>query len=303
MNIAFCSNQIALIGLGPTVSSLISNCSDSSKLSLWFLCAGLNDKDKNNIKRLVESAHFRGKLFFIDFDPVAEFGNFRSLHGDWTTYGRLLLAELLDTEENVLYLDSDLIIEIDVLMIEEFDFKDKALAVVQGGSLNYALDHDFLNGKLGLPLDSHYFNAGVIFFNLTKWRANNLKEQCLNIARKYPNDLLSVDQTILNAVFNSNYEYLPAEFNCQWVANWERPEVAKKMILHFVGSPKPWDSFGRQLHNGYDTWVKNLSYEWARSYYKKGIKDAIRLWNIRKSYFRTLKAILIEKQNHLKMAK
>lgn len=89
MNIAFCINRLALIRLGVTVSSLIRNCSDSKQITLWFLCAGLLKEDKSNIEQLLANEGFQGKQHCIDFDSVAHFGSFRSLHGDWTPYGRL----------------------------------------------------------------------------------------------------------------------------------------------------------------------------------------------------------------------
>ena len=278
-----------LIGPGATVSSLIRNSSDSGKLSIFFLCNFLEDNDKDNIQKLLNEENFKGHSFFIDFDPLVSFGELRSLHGDWTAYGRLLIAELITTD-TVLYLDADLIVEIDVLEYQEFDFKGSALAAVCGITLRHALDNPFLHGRLGIPLDSRYFNSGVLLMNLKLWRINNYKEQCLAIARKYPGELTSHDQTLLNAVFNDTVIELPKAMNSAWYALKNRPTTADKMILHYLGSPKPWDIGGSFLHKGYHTWFSYLNKSWDKLYGKTTQDSIVRAWKIRRSYFRLIKA-------------
>lgn len=287
MNVAFCINRLALIGFGVTVCSVIRNCSAPKKLKLYFLCAGLKNQQKADIRQLLASENFTGTHHFIDFDPIASFGSFRSLHGDWTTYGRLLLPELVN-EDRILYLDSDLAVEVDVLDIEKFDFDGKALAAVHGGVLVDELEHNFYINKLKLTPNSQSFNAGILLFDLQQWRQKNLKEECLKVARLYPSELLSCDQALLNAVFAGRFAKLPASFNCTWLPYLLRPKTADKMILHFVGSPKPWDPLGFLIHNGYNVWKKYLNQNWASLYAGFTVSDVRRTWNIRKSYIRCI---------------
>lgn len=289
MNIAFSINKLAIFGLGVTISSLIRNCSNCEKLNIWFLCSGFSHKDKSCVIDLLEKESFGGNYHFIDFDPVFHFGMFHSLHGDWTTYGRLLLAELIN-EDRVLYLDSDLVVELDVLQVENFDFDGKALAAVFGCSLEYTLENKFFTSKLGLSSDLETFNAGVLLINLNEWRLKNIKNICLSIAKNYPLEILSNDQTLLNAVFAGNFAKLPKAFNCEWYSHSSKPCVSENMILHFVGSPKPWDPWGFLMHNGYQTYRKYLNKDWASSFnsYNFNIASFRRIWNIRRSYFKSI---------------
>jgi lipopolysaccharide biosynthesis glycosyltransferase len=285
MNIAFCINRLALIGLGVTVSSLIRNCSDSGNLSLWFLAMDLNLEDKENIVQLLEKENFKGKHLILDFNPNSEFGEFNSLHGDWTTYGKFLLPEIIN-EERVLYLDADLVVELDVLDAEEVDLKGYAIGAKYGSMLKFALDGAFITKAFGLPPESDYFNAGILLFNLQMWRSEKIKDFCLSLARKYPNELVSHDQTILNAAFSGSFARLPENYNCAWNANGQKPQVAQKMIIHYAGSPKPWDIGGKIIHAGYNTWIKYLDSDWSKSYYRITSKSLKRLWKIRRSYVR-----------------
>ena len=285
MTIAFCINSTAMMGLGPTLSSLIRNCAESAALNIFFLCGELQENDQLNISNLLVREGFKGKFQFIDFNPQEIFGTFRSLHGDWTTYGRFLLPELLNASR-VLYLDADLIIETDLLMLEDFDFGGHALAAVSANRVKHALDRPFLNGKLQVPMDNSYFNAGVLYFDLDSWRLNDYKETCLSLARTYPDELISHDQTLLNAIFSDRFTRLDKRYNCAWYAHASRPKTADKMILHFLGSPKPWDPGASFIHNGYETWKKHLDPEWGKAYHHLNIRRA---WNIRRSYLRVIR--------------
>lgn len=287
MNIAFCINRLILMGLGVTITSLLRNCSESKKLNFWFLCSNLGLREKNKIVNLLLSENFEGKYHFIDFDPFKIFGNLASLHGDWTTYGRLLLPEILN-EDKVLYLDADLVVEVDVLELEEFEFNGLSLAAVGGGYFKFALGQKFYIEELGIDPNLEYFNAGVVFLNLKEWRAKDLKNTCLKIASIYPQDLPSHDQSLLNIICMGQFAKLPDSFNCSWLADKNRPQVAEKMIMHFVGSPKPWDPFGFIIHNGYRTWRKYLTNSWKSNLFHLNLMSLLRVWHLRNSYVRCI---------------
>ncbi|MGN7204113.1 glycosyltransferase family 8 protein [Pedobacter sp. SAFR-022] len=293
MNIAFCNNRLGLKGLHVALASLIQNCSDSSKLALWFLCAGHSEKDKRNIAKLLNQEGFGGKFSFIDFDPYATFGSFRSLHGDWTCYGRLLLVDLIP-EDQVLYLDSDLVVEEDVLKVEQFNFDGHCLAAVGGGRFKFTYGNKFYADRVGLDGNLEYFNSGVLLLNLREWRIKNIKEDCMKIGRQHALELPSVDQSILNILCSGHFAKLPKSFNCEWSPISQRPEASTKMILHFIGSPKPWDPFAFLIHSGYQTWSKYDRKNWITRLSGVTTADLVRAWNIRRSYVRSFKDKLVQ---------
>ncbi|PVY38673.1 glycosyltransferase family 8 protein [Pontibacter virosus] len=287
MNIAFCINRLGLVGLGATLSSLIRNCSNQSRLKLWFVCADMKDNEKLQIVKLLKMEGFSGTYSYVNYNPKLHFGAFPSLHGDWTAYGRLLLANLLE-EDQVLYLDSDLIVEEDVLKVEAFDFVGHILAAVGGGQFKYTLGNKFYIKTVGMPPEAEYFNSGVLLLNLKAWRQVDVFSRCVEIARKYPVELPSHDQSLLNIICSGNFAKLPPSFNCEWEAYESEPQVADKMILHFIGSPKPWDPLGFILHNGYSKWLKYADKEWSAFFQQITIAELVRVWHIRKSYIRTV---------------
>lgn len=287
MNVAFCINRKALRGLGVTLTSMLRNCSDSKKIKLWFLCAGLREKDKKKIMELLDSENFLGLQYFIDFDPIEHFGTFNPLHGDWTTYGRLLVPEIV-RGDMVLYLDADLIVEVDVLEIANFDFNNHVIAAVGGGRFRNTLGNKFYVERLKISPDLEYFNAGVLLFNLNEWRVNKIKEKCLNIAKGFSMELPAYDQSILNIYCMGNFAKLPSSFNCSWLADQPRPNIANKMIIHFMGAPKPWDPLSFFLHNGNREWKKYWHKHSALGYHSLAIPEILRLWHLRRSYARCI---------------
>ena len=287
MNIAFCANKLALVGLGVTVVSLLRNCTDTGKLNIWFLCQDFSIKEKTKIKQLLQFENYAGKYYFIDFNPSSTFRTFPSLHGDWMPYGRLLLADLIE-EESVLYLDADLVVELDVAELESFLLNDYILAAVRGGRFRDTLGQKFYREELGICADTDYFNSGVLLLNLEQWRIQKFKEKCLRLGALYQNDLPSHDQSLLNILLQGDFAKLPPYYNSEWLPQQPKPTVSERMILHFTGSPKPWDPLGSYIHNGYKTW-KKYSTDFTEDLDSFSLKNIQRVWNIRRSYIRSNK--------------
>ena len=287
MEIVFNVNPLGMEGLGATLTSLIRNCSSDKDLKLWFLCSELKKRDKNNLRQLLRDERFKGSVEFIDFDAKQKFGHLRSLHGDWTTYGRLLIPDIVKSDV-ALYLDSDLIINTDILELNNFT-TDKILSAVYGSKVISSLENLFFIQKLKWQPDTAYFNAGVLLFNILAWQANNIDERIKEIADQYPNEIISHDQTLLNAICKGDFAYLPEKFNVAWYPGEPQAINVDKAIIHFVGSPKPWDLFGKIIHMGYNTWKIHNTPFWESQYGSITAGKLKRTWKIRMSILRHLK--------------
>lgn len=274
-------------GLGATLISLITNCSAKNELKIWFLCSELNANDKSNIRYLLQNEDFTGALEFVDFNAFERFGHLRSLHGDWTTYGRLLIPGILEVN-SALYLDSDLIIEADILALKNYK-SEKILSAVYGSTVRSALENPFFIQKLKWHPETAYFNAGVLVFNITAWKANNTDQTIKYLSEKYSKEFLSADQTLLNAVCKGDFGHLPKQFNQPWYPGKPQPENIDKAITHFVGSPKPWDLFGQIIHTGHSLWKKYNTPFWKSQYGGITMGKLIRTWKIRRSIVKNLR--------------
>lgn len=287
MNIAFNINNLALEGFGATLSSLCRNCSDTAKLNFWFLCSEFKTDDRLNIKNLLVSENYAGNTEFIDFDAKAIFGNLRSLHGDWTPYGRLLIPTLIPAD-TTLYLDADLVILKDVLSLENFNFNGELLGAAFGCNVSWALDHKFFLDTLKWSPDTPYFNSGVVLFNSKLWRELNTDERWKKLAAGYPDKLVSHDQTLLNATCQGSFAQLGADLNDFWGPADRKPKYENPSIVHFIGLPKPWDLLGPVIHPGFITWKKYTTREWKSIYGGISLIKIARTWKTKKSLFNIL---------------
>jgi lipopolysaccharide biosynthesis glycosyltransferase len=293
MDIAFNINPLGLEGLGATLTSLIRNCAKPDTLKIWFLCCDCSSEHKGRIKDLLKNEHFTGLTEFIDFDARKIFGHLKPLHGDWTGYGRLLIPDYIKSNV-VLYLDADLIVSVDVALLKGFNFNGNFLAAVPGGQVKYALERNFLINDLKLSPDLGYFNSGVLLLNLPQWRALGIEAEWRKIANQYPNDLMAIDQTLLNAVCKGRFAHLPPNFNNAWCPGDMMPVDAQQSIIHFVGSPKPWDVFGKTLHDGYDTWRSYNTRDWKKQFNKVTWNKLLRTWKIKNSILIKMKKKILK---------
>jgi lipopolysaccharide biosynthesis glycosyltransferase len=159
------------------------------------------------------------------------------------SYFRLLLADILP--QNVLsglYIDCDTIVTgslQDLLEISFFDLgnQNKEYSVLAVSDANGAKEVLRLN-ELGVD-SKFYFNAGVLFINLKKWRNDGVSKKIIAMAEQYKDHLKWHDQDVLNIFFVNKSGILDAGYN--GFASKLLPQMP--IILHFNGSSKPWHYF------------------------------------------------------------
>ena len=288
MNIVFNINRLALEGLGATLSSLCRNCLVSNNIRITFLHTDLSDSDKGAVENLMKQENYQGSIDFKLFDAKKNFGQFRSLHGDWTAYGRLLIPEIFSNELNVIYLDSDLIINFDVNEFEPHFIAKEAISAVIGSEVKWALENKFLINIAKIPENKNYFNSGVLVFNIPAWHEEKLSEKWRSFPTSYYDEFRSADQTILNVLIKGNFHPLPKTFNNAWNPDKPEPEKLTQSIVHFVGSPKPWDLFGKFIHQGYPLFSTYNPDFWKKKYNQISKDKLKRTYKIKKSILRIL---------------
>ena len=200
----------------------------------------------------------RTRLFWIGerhrqqvvFHPVQSsmFEEFLPMMGHYSigTLFRLALPDLLPQDvKRVIYLDADVVVQLDIRELWDADLKGNALAA--------CLDAPETQASLPWPCRIHrveperYFNAGVLLFHLEKIRKeHDLAREAIRFLRENPQCTLS-DQDALNALFADSYLSLSHRFNC--FTNRLSPDtVIPSGIFHFAGcspsfeAPAWWDS-------------------------------------------------------------
>ena len=163
---------------------------------------------------------------------------------------RLLLRQILGGGKAI-YLDADIIVNLDIVELWRQDLKGFPLAAVPENSATqgHMLTNKFLL-KAGIVHKEDYLCSGVIIFNLDR-----LNEKFFQYGVQFLADnqaCESPDQDILNAFFSDNYLKLAHRFNS--FVHIENEPPAQK-IYHYAGN-----SFGLDLRNPYDVlWLENFS--------------------------------------------
>ena len=127
-----------------------------------------------------------------------------------TMYSRLFLSELLPLEiSRALYLDCDVICVGNLRKLWSFGSAVALMAAVRDVWVDKRQEHKV---SLGMPVESTYFNSGVLLINVEAWRRNKVGERLLDfLSQREKSDY--GDQDIINAVLWRETVELPRRWN------------------------------------------------------------------------------------------
>lgn len=174
------------------------------------------------------------------------------------TYYRLLLDQLLpESVDRLLYLDGDTIIRGSLRPLLDLDVSNVALAGIADYIPTFKQPQLQPHPtRLGLP-DDLYFNAGVLYINLAKWRELGTGKRAISYVLENLGDPVKLehrDQDALNVACAGHWLPLGPTFNyANWSLDSQRladPRTAfapganvgenGPLIVHFTGAVKPW---------------------------------------------------------------
>lgn len=284
IQIAISSDIDALPGLYVALFSLLESNPDRL-FEIHLLYENLAPDHFRAIEQIIYAVSSENRFHRIPVDS-RRFSHLHGLHGNHMTYSRLLLPELLPRKERVLYLDSDVVVHTSIDAIWEWPMTRLVGAVPIGVVAYSAVERKLLN-EHGVPDDAPYFNGGVLLIDLAGWREQSVSNRLLNIAREYGEHLAAQDQTVLNLFFSNSFDHLPARFNIIALPTNQPPEADPDGIIHFVGSPKPWDPLGTLFHRSCAVYYDALKRLKAAQKLNVSTRPA-RLFKIWRSYLRIL---------------
>lgn len=236
------------------IASILTNTKQKEKIKFHLLSDGIGS---DKIKQISDTAlSFGSELFVYDLSSYACFDEtFISGHISRAAYFRLAIANILPEKiKKIIYLDVDMLVLHDISELWNTDLHDKPMgAVPDYGIMASARLMNQKHEKIGLPLNSLYFNSGVVVMDLEKWRKHGYVEQVIKFASG--NALPHHDQDALNKIFMSNWEPLALKWNVippifnlfvKIIFNKKFRNPALKArkamsILHYAGRYKPWE--------------------------------------------------------------
>lgn len=248
--------------LATCIQSIISTSTQDNNYDLIVLERAITDKNKNRILELKKN-HSNISIRFLNVrEKVA--GLHFYINGDrlsQETYYGLLTSWFLPQYDKAVIMDCDMIVRRDMAELFAYDISNVYAGAVRDvvfyGLLNDSQTdtYKYCTEELGINNPYNYFNGGLIYLNMEKFRNNfslDFISKCIN---KYK--LRIVDQDMFNMLLEGNVLYVDPRWNHMiviegWVKNnlsfapaadYLSFEEARKnpYIIHYANVVKPWN--------------------------------------------------------------
>lgn len=150
---------------------------------------------------------------------------------------RFFIWQVLPADiEKIIYLDSDLIVNLDINKLWQIEFTNEPLGVVTEMLNGVDPERASLCCRDGFIVPENYFNSGVLLMNLAILRGEEeTLLEGIKFRKEHPEYKL-YDQEILNYCFSTRTLKLPMEFNCLVKDTRKSGDLTlKKRIYHYAG--------------------------------------------------------------------
>lgn len=244
MKIALCTDNRYAMPCGVCIASIFEN-NKREKLEIVILTNGLKETERRNFEILAEKYERRVQIITVKDEMFARLTV--SDRFPISIYYRFLLPQILNTEDKVLYLDCDIIVNQSLEKLWDVEIGEYACAAVENQS------SDDIRNQNRIGIFSTYLNSGVLLMNLNYWRTHHISEKLAQYMGEHLNNWYP-DQDALNAILYEKVLFLPYTYNFQdlWYGNkadlfihrskWDDIEKYKNnpVIIHFCNKVKPW---------------------------------------------------------------
>jgi len=250
--------------LGVMITSLLENTPEPKRVAFTIIDGGISDRNRRILNAV--ATRYGSRVHMLEFDLDRLSGFWTSGHVTHSTYLRLFIPDLLnDAITKAIYLDSDMIVKEDIAKLWDFEVSEFYLGAVEDTNLDRAVDH---KPRIGMSLETSYFNAGMLLLNLTKWRQDGMVNRLMEYIHTHPGKIWFYDQDALNWVFQDKWLHLPLRWNQQPMhfklySREHRHDMAvreaveRPAIIHYLAASKPWQfDCDHPLKNQYYRYLK-----------------------------------------------
>ena len=269
VNICMATDDKYIKYLTVALQSIKENSDPEKKYDISILAS----KDAlDNIKYIKSLNSNNFKLRIVDVERFIdnEFGQDLKLIGSGhitrSAYYRLFIPILFSKYEKVLYLDSDLVVDVDLSILYECNLGTNLIAGVIDFELirwylNDGCIKNYIDNKLEYCDVTKYINSGVCLMNIKKLNEMSFTKRALDFLSKVTP--LFHDQDVINKLCFNRIKYIESSWNVEyhipiWSPDWRKQiplelldnyieSREKPKIVHFAGGIKPWQKLNIQL--------------------------------------------------------
>lgn len=243
MHIAFGIDRYYVAPMGVMMTSIVETNKEKN-FTFHIFVDFLLDADMKKLQKFSCEYAISIFIYFIDVSELE-----KNLELKWkTVYDRFLVSRCLpDDVKRVLYIDSDMICNGNILELESMQFDGYTVMVVQdqGKVDKYIKELNLQHGN--------YFNAGMLYMDRLAWNRERISEQALDLLRI--RKLFLYDQDALNILLDGKVKYLSTVWNSMCNMEKRRSKIDKDaVIIHYASIVKPWYIWC--IHPARNLWMK-----------------------------------------------
>lgn len=245
INVAFCFDKKFIMQTCVSITSLLVSAQNRCNYHIYCIVSkDLTSDDLECLKEVVRKFSEKSKITFLyengqyDKAYIPSHMNYLSK----ATYYKIMLPDLLNGIDKIIYIDSDTVILKDLIEMDNINLRGNLLI----GRLDFMNKDIIWEQKLGkyrLALEKNkYVNAGILIMDLKKMKQKKLSQQWIKLSRK---KLRYQEQDILNSTCLGSIGFLDSKYNViiidrtKITTDTSIKAATNAVILHFV-YPKPW---------------------------------------------------------------
>lgn len=246
INIAFTIDNNYPVYTLLAINSILKNNTSKSHFKFYIVENNISKLNKFIMKKYVQKRNQEIEFIPVDTDKIDN-GKYLFTFSKRITpiaMVRILLPVLIPEADRILYLDSDILVTVDIapLYFTKLD-EDKYVAM----TLN--IDQD--NGAILYDFKNHYYNSGMMLIDAKKWRENYISEKMLNYLQNnfsqfiYEGETdgtkyLYPDQDLINIILDGKIQEVERKWNVQLLPCIISYNRQVDGIIHYIGPDKPW---------------------------------------------------------------
>ncbi|MGB9381455.1 glycosyltransferase family 8 protein [Candidatus Binatus sp.] len=223
----------------------------SRPLELWVIQEGLEPETIHALRSFWSDA---AEIHFLKMMPVPWWWETEIM--PLLTWARIQLGELLpDRVGRCIWLDTDVLVGRDLAELWDMPLQGNSIAM----AINDKMPPEVVAYVRSIGIDpTRWHNAGVQLIDVDAWRRGSTMTELMRCKRALPPVLWFHDQDLLNKYFAGRILTLDP--------SWNRRDVAyspEGQLLHFAGSPKPWEIEEDSGYKSLRAWREVYAY-WGR---------------------------------------
>ena len=253
------SDANVVAGLAVVIHSALLNLAPERGLDINLIDCGLGEDVLDKMRKSLGKS---GRSFRLTVarPSVEQLAGVRVDEVGLFTYARLLSAELFPNLNRAVYLDTDVVVNLDLADFFDQDMEGFPVAAVRD-RFSPVVSHplsilDWERREMN-PEDV-YFNAGVLLIDFERWRAENLGAEAMRFARENPELCVRWDQTALNVLLYNRWKPCEVKWNYMVYSNIEEDSFNIPANFHITGLPKQWHMGPKTNQGFYDMFYRYL---------------------------------------------